>query len=99
MKPNAASFIARKVKSVCAARLQFTLRASNDFLKGGGNLARIDGGSRRFTLMLQPGGGLAMHEEIYTTSALGDVVFTSIGDVHPEDPTTITPTSTSRRRR
>ncbi|MFO0734494.1 MAG: hypothetical protein U0270_01375 [Labilithrix sp.] len=90
VKPNAASFIARKVKSVCAARLQFTLRASNDFLKGGGNLARIDGGSRRFTLMLQPGGGLAMHEEIYTTSALGDVVFTSIGDVHPEDPTTIT---------
>lgn len=90
VKPNSASFIARKVKSVCAARLQFTLRGSADFVKSGGNLARIDGGSRRFTLVLQPGGGLAMQEEIYATSALGASVGAAIGEIFPEDPTTIT---------
>jgi hypothetical protein len=89
VKPSAASYLARKVKSVCAARLQLTLRASEDFLKSGGNLARFDAGSRRFSLVVQPGGSLNVFEEVYAGNAVGGNSRPPLGNLFPNDPTTV----------
>lgn len=90
VKPNKASYIARKVKSACAARLQFTLRASEDFLKSGGTIARVDAGSRKFTLSVLSGGAMNYYEEVTsTTGAGGGGGPGAFGNVFPDDPTVI----------
>lgn len=90
VKPSASSYLARRVKGVCAARLQFTLRASADFVKGGGHLARIDAGSRRFSIVMSPGGSLGVEEAITGTNASGGAGGAPIGDILADDPTLIT---------
>jgi hypothetical protein len=81
--------MARQVKSVCAARLQFTVRASDDFLKTGSTLARIDAGSRRVTLSILAGGSLNLYEEVYSSNGSGGGGGGPYGTIFPNDPTTI----------
>lgn len=87
VKPNKASYLSRKVKSACAARLQFTLRGSEDFIKSGGTIARIDAGSRKFTLSIVPGGALSYYEEVTSPGAGGGGGPGALGNVFAEDPT------------
>jgi hypothetical protein len=87
VKPNLASFLARKAKSVCAARLQFTLRASADFLSTGSHIARINAGSRKFSIFVGSG-NIFLLEEIASTQAMGLGSGPSYGQVIPDDPTT-----------
>ena len=89
VKPNPASFIERKLKGVCAARLQFTLRASSDFLKSGGTLARFDAGTLKVNLSVTPGGQLSIFEEVRSGQAAGGGGPPALGSLFADDPTTI----------
>jgi hypothetical protein len=87
VEPNLASYIARKTKSVCAARLQFTLRATADFLSTGSHIARINAGSRRFSIFAGSG-NVFLLEEIESMQGGGIGSGPSYGAVIPGDPTT-----------
>jgi hypothetical protein len=70
IEPTRASFVAMPIKNACAARLQFTLRADARFLAAGSNVARINAGSRRFTIFVGPG-GVFLLEEVSAKDAVG----------------------------
>lgn len=71
VEPTPASYIAHKTPNVCTASIRFDIRASSDFIASGGNLSRINAGSRRFTINVAPGGGISIVEELYTKGAAG----------------------------
>jgi hypothetical protein len=87
VKPNQASYIARKIPNACAARLEFTLRASDDFLRVGSQIARINAGSRRFSISVGPG-GVFLLEEVTGAEASGAGGGAPFGSVFADDPTT-----------
>lgn len=89
VEPTRASYIAHKTPNVCSTAIRFAFRGSSDFIASGGNLARIDAGSRRFTISVAPGGAVSILQEVYTTGAAGMAYPPPFGTLQADVPTIV----------
>jgi hypothetical protein len=62
--PDDKSLLTRKTNNACAVNLTFKIRASKETIDSGGVIARIEGGSRQFTIMIGEDGAIVMVETV-----------------------------------